>query len=335
MIDFSQALELYKTAPLTSLLALAHAARVAAKGDDKIVTWQIDRNINITNVCSSGCRFCHFHCLLHQTEQSYITSMEQYRQKIDELFALGGNQILLQGGMHPRLGLEFYEQLFRELKDAYPTLKLHALGPPEIFFIAKKAGLSVDQTLDRLIAAGLDSLPGAGAEILDNDWRRRNSPGKCSADEWIATMEVAHQMGLTTSATMMYGFDDTPELRIAHLFKLRDLQQKTGGFSAFIPWPYQGVDATSDSDDYLRIIAISRLVLSNFQNIQASWLTVGTDIAQLALHGGANDLGSIMIEENVVQSAGVSRRLDAQGMQHTIRRAGFTPALRDQAYNLL
>lgn len=335
MINFSQALELYKTAPLTSLMAMAHATRVTIKGDKQIATWQIDRNINITNVCSSGCRFCHFHCLLHQTDQSYITTMAQYGEKIDELFALGGNQILLQGGMHPRLGLEYYEQLFRELKDKYPTLKLHALGPPEIFFIAKKAGLTVEQTLDRLIAAGLDSLPGAGAEILDNAWRQRNSPGKCSADQWIATMEVAHRMGLVTSATMMYGFDDTPELRIAHLFRLAELQASTGGFRAFIAWPYQGSDAVSNCDDYLRIIAISRLVLSNFQNIQASWLTVGTDIAQLALHGGANDLGSIMIEENVVQSAGVRRRLDIEGMQHTIRQAGFTPRLRDQAYNLL
>lgn len=334
-MDFSQALALYRSAPLSSLMAEAHAARIAAKSDHQIVTWQIDRNINITNVCSSGCHFCHFHCLLHQTDRAYITSMEEYREKISELFALGGDQILLQGGMHPRLALEYYEQLFADLKSEFPALKLHALGPPELFFLARKAGISIEQTLDRLVAAGLDSLPGAGAEILDNQWRALHSPGKCSADQWLATMEVAHRAGLVTSATMMYGFHDTAELRIAHLFKLAELQAKTGGFTAFIPWPYQGEGATPSSDDYLRMIAISRLVLTNFKNIQASWLTVGTDLAQLALHGGANDLGSIMIEENVVHSAGVRRRLDAEGMRQTITRAGFTPALRDQAYRLL
>ncbi|MEG0163163.1 MAG: dehypoxanthine futalosine cyclase, partial [Mucinivorans sp.] len=205
----------------------------------------------------------------------------------------------------------------------------------EVQFLARGARLSVRETLQRLMAAGMASLPGAGAEILDNDWRKTFSPGKCSATEWIQVMQTAHQMGLLSSATMMYGYHDTPSLRIKHLFAIRDLQASTGGFRAFIAWPYQGPEAHSTMSDYLRMVAIARIVLDNVPNIQASWLTVGRSAAQMALHGGANDMGSIMIEENVVRSAGSTNTIDASGIQRTIVEAGFEPALRDQAYNLL
>lgn len=335
-MNFPDLLELYRHAPLVELMAQAHQIRlVRASHPAPIVTYQIDRNINTTNVCVSGCRFCTFHCRKAQTELRFETSWSQYVEKIDALFALGGDQVLLQGGMHPDWGLEYYEVLFRRLKNQYPTLKLHALGPPEVHFLAKKAKISVEEGLKRLIAAGLDSLPGAGAELLDNEWRRRVSPGKCSADEWIAVMRAAHGLGLLTSATMMYGFEDSPELHIKHLLRLRELQEETGGFRAFIPWPYRGVGERRDGSEYLRVVAISRIVLDNMANIQASWLTVGASVAELALGGGANDLGSVMIEENVVRSAGCLNQIDTVGIEGIIGRAGFSPRLRDQGYNLL
>lgn len=335
-LTYEQSMVLYQRTPLVELMAAANAVRAKKVANPGVVTWQIDRNVNITNVCSSGCKFCTFHCLPHQADKVFITTIEQYRQKIDQLFDLGGNQLLLQGGLHPKLGIEFYEDLFKQLKSEYPSLKLHALGPPEVFFLAKKAGISVDSALERLVASGLDSLPGAGAELLDNEWRRAVSPGKCSADEWLSTMRVAHNMGLLTSATMMYGFRDNDALRVNHILKIRDLQAQTDGFKAFIAWPYQGVEAKTEHQvaTYLRLVALARLLLTNFVNIQASWLTVGRNAAQMALNGGANDMGSIMIEENVVRSAGVENSMDAAGMQFTIIRAGFTPALRDQNYNL-
>ncbi len=336
MITFCEALELYENAPLASLMAEAHSLRRKIKGTQDIVTYQKDCNVNITNVCCSGCKFCTFHCRLSQREKGYITTLEEYQQKFAAMERVGANQILLQGGMHPELGLEYYEELFAGLKSIKPTLKLHALGPPEIFYLAKKAKISVQETLERLVTAGLDSLPGAGAEILDDEWRAKYTPAKCSAQQWLQTMEVAHRMGLLTSATMMYGFCDSPSLRIKHLFALRDLQEKTGGFRAFIPWPHRAVGSpTPSGSEYLRIIAISRLVLTNVENIQASWLTVGTDVGQVALHGGANDLGSIMIEENVVRSAGVTFTMDEERMRTMIERSGFTPQLRNQAYEYL
>lgn len=333
-LSFDQALFLYRNAPLVDLMAVADKLRRCKVADERIVTWQIDRNVNITNVCSSGCKFCTFHCRLHQTDRAFITSMEQYREKIQQMLSLGGDQLLLQGGLHPKLTIEYYETLFRQLKSEYPAVKLHALGPPEVWFLAHKAGIMPREALQRLVDAGLDSLPGAGAELLDNDYRHAVSPQKCSADEWLSVMRDAHRMGLLTSATMMYGFRDSDHLRIKHLFALRDLQAETGGFMAFIAWPYQGVEAAMDhqTTEYLRIVAIARLVLTNFTNIQASWLTVGRAAAEMALNGGANDMGSIMIEENVVRSAGVSNVMDAKGMQQTIREAGFIPAQRNQNY---
>lgn len=252
------------------------------------------------------------------------------------MVAIGGDQLLLQGGIHPQLNIDYYEALFRRLKEFYPNVKLHALGPPEVFSLSRRAGITIENALERLLAAGMDSLPGAGAELLDNDYRKAVSPGKCSADEWIEVVRTAHKMKILTSATMMYGFRDSAELRVKHLLVLRDLQAQTAGFTAFIAWPYQGVEAKTEhqSTDYLRIVAIARLLLVNFVNIQASWLTVGRPAALMALNGGANDMGSIMIEENVVRAAGVENKMDAAGMEQTIAQSGFTPRRRNQNYDL-
>ena len=343
-----EAWRLYSEAPLAELAAQADMLRQKMVPDPSVVTWQIDRNVNTTNVCTSGCLFCNFHCKPHQTDKHFITTIDEYCSKIDRLYELGGNQLLLQGGMHPKLGIEFYEQLFRELKHRYPTLRLHALGAPEVAHIAKISGLTTQTTLERLVAAGLDSLPGAGAEILVPRVRKIISPAKPSVEQWLEVMHQAHMMNLPTSATMMYGHIETPQERVEHLIRIRDLQAQVPagnhGFIAFIPWIFcstgtrlesQGVISHFSPLEYIRIIATARLVLNNIRNIQASWLTVGKKTAQLALHSGANDFGSIMIEENVVSSAGANNHFDAEGIQKAIREAGFVPKLRDQLYNLL
>ena len=340
-----EALQIYRSAPLAELMLAADALRREQAGDPQVVTWQIDRNVNITNVCISGCKFCNFHCKPHQSDKAYITTIEEYDAKIRETLALGGDQLLLQGGLHPKLDIVFYEELFRELKRRFPQLRLHALGAPEVAHIARISRLDPETVLLRLIAAGLDSLPGAGAEILDNGVRRAISPGKPDADTWLAGMRIAHRLNLPTSATMMYGHLETPRQRIEHLIKIRDLQAECPsgnyGFIAFIPWVFrssgtrlerEGVVPDTSAAEYLRIIAMSRLVLNNIRNIQASWLTVGKTTAQIALHGGANDMGSIMIEENVVSSAGAHNSFDAEGIQQAIREAGFIPRLRNQKY---
>ncbi len=337
-----EALELYEQLSVNELMALADKARrqqVPGRG----VSWQIDRNVNITNVCISGCLFCNFHCKLHDTEQAFTTTMDEYSRKIEELFALGGDQLLLQGGLHPRYGLAFYTELFRSLKQAYPSLKLHALGPPEIAHIARLERLTYREVLLALREAGLDSLPGAGAEILVDRVRGQLSPGKPDSQAWFDVMREAHRLGFVTSATMVFGHVETLRERIAHLVKIRDLQDERPagmpGFLAFICWPMQTkgtrmpVAPQVSPVEYIKMVAISRLVLDNITNIQASWLTVGRETAQLCLHAGANDMGSIMIEENVVSSAGAQYRMDAAMMQQTIREAGFEPWLRDQQYN--
>lgn len=342
-----EALKLYAEAPLGELMSVAHTIRCACT-DPEIVTWQIDRNVNITNVCISGCKFCNFHCKPHQRDKAFITTIEQYSAKIEQTLLLGGDQLLLQGGMHPALDINYYTELFRELKRRYPNVKLHALGPPEIFHIARISGIGIEETLQRLVEAGLDSLPGAGAEILDSGIRRKISPGKCSAEQWLDIMRTAHRMSLPTSATMMYGHAETPTHRIEHLIKIRDLQAErpagTPGFIAFIPWIFRSAGTRLEAEgigtgafsplEYLRLIALSRIVLNNIDNIQASWLTVGRETAQMALHAGANDFGSIMIEENVVSAAGAGNSFDAQGIKAAIRQAGFTPRLRNQKYEL-
>ena len=345
MLAREEAYALWERVPLPELAMAADEARQAAVDDPTVVTWQIDRNVNITNVCISGCRFCNFHCKPHRHDLAYITTIDEYRTKIDETLMLGGDQLLLQGGLHPDLRIDFYEALFRTLKSLYPSLRLNALGAPEVAHIARISGLTTMETLQRLAAAGLDSLPGAGAEILDDEVRRRISPAKPSAGEWCRVMHEAHLLDIPATATMMYGHVETPRQRIDHLLTIRDLQARCPeghrGFTAFIPWIFRptgtelermGVRSEFSPTEYLRIIAVSRLILCNIRNIQTSWLTVGRDTAQLSLHGGANDMGSIMIEENVVSSAGADNRFDAEGICRAIRDAGFVPRLRDQLY---
>jgi cyclic dehypoxanthinyl futalosine synthase len=312
------------------------------------VTWIIDRNVNITNACVSGCKFCNFYKPVNN-EACYITGIEEYIRKIDEMKNLGGKQLLLQGGMHPHLGMDFYTNLFKKLKELYPDLRLHALGPPEIVHLSKMEKISFRKVLEKLVASGMDSLPGAGAEILADRVRREISPVKCSAGEWLEVMKEAHEMDLTTSATMMFGHIETLEERLEHMVKIRDLQSrkpaKHKGFLSFIPWPFQdegtvlrtkyGIMNHVTSEEYIRMIAISRIMLPNITNIQASWLTVGKETGQLCLHAGANDFGSIMIEENVVSSAGAHHSMNAGGMQEAIREAGFIPQLRDQDFRWL
>ncbi|MFV0505532.1 MAG: cyclic dehypoxanthinyl futalosine synthase [Bacteroidales bacterium] len=346
-LNREEALFLYERADLGSLMVLANELRFRLHPENH-VGWIIDRNINITNVCVSGCKFCNFHCKYKDESRSYTTSKKQYRQKIAETVELGGEQILLQGGMHPRYGIDFYVDLFSSIKKDFPNIKLHALGPPEIVFISKKSRLSYRETLQRLIGAGLSSLPGAGAEILDNAIRKELSPGKCSADEWLEVMGEAHKLGMLTSATMMFGHIESRAQRIDHLLKLRNLQEEkpsgTPGFVTFVPWTVASAGTRLEEDynlepvraeEYLRLIAISRIVLTNIPNIQASWLTVGMRCAQLSLHGGANDFGSIMIEENVLSAAGSHNKAGSELMQGSIRSAGFVPVLRNQAYEEL
>ncbi len=336
---------LYETLPLADLMLIGNELRKKLHPEGT-VSWIIDRNVNITNVCISGCKFCNFY-RTSGSRDAYITSIPEYCNKIEEMKRLGGSQLLLQGGLHPKLSLDFYENLFADLKSRYPEVRLHALGPPEIAWLAKKENLSFKTVLERLVAAGLDSLPGAGAEILANRVRKVLSPAKCSKQSWLDVMRAAHELNLTTSATMMFGHIETIEERFEHLCALRELQSQkpdgNKGFLSFIPWPFQddrtvlkeksGVVNKVTPEEYIRMIAISRIMLPNIPNIQASWLTVGKDTAQLCLHAGANDFGSIMIEENVVSVAGANHKFDAAGIQKAIRDAGFEPRLRDQDFN--
>src|SRR6201992_3741946 len=336
---------LLEHAPLTEIMYVANELRKKQVPHGK-VTWQIDRNVNTTNVCIANCKFCNFYRIPGHAD-AYITDMPTYRRKIEETFKYGGDQLLLQGGHHPGLGLDFYTKTFKEIKQEFPRLKLHALGPPEIAHIAKLEKMSHHDVLVELRAAGLDSLPGAGAEILIDRVRRLISKGKCGADEWLAIMHEAHKLNITTSATMMFGHVETIEERFIHLARIREVQAKkpegAKGFLAFIPWTFQDVDTLltrirgvhnlTTPEEYIRMIAISRIMLPNVKNIQASWLTVGKQTAQLCLRAGANDFGSIMLEENVVSAAGAPHRFTAKGIQEAIREAGFEPQLRNQQYD--
>ncbi len=335
---------LFENAALNQLIWVADTLRKEKKKSD-VVTWMIDRNVNTTNVCIANCKFCNFYRIPGHAE-SYITTLDEYRVKIEEMRRYGGDQLLLQGGHHPDLGIEFYENLFRDLKSNFPDIKLHALGPPEIAHIAKISKLSHTEVLKRLKDAGLDSLPGAGAEILNDRVRRMISKGKCGGQEWLDVMRAAHQLHITTSATMMFGHVETIYERFEHLAWIRQVQSEkpadAHGFLAFIPWPFQddgtllrrvkNIRNTVNAEEYIRMIAMSRIMLPNVENIQASWLTVGSKTAQLCLHAGANDFGSIMIEENVVSAAGAPHRFTADGIQQAIREAGFEPRLRTQKY---
>ena len=343
-LSIEEGMHLFETVPTAELMAVAHALRMKQR-PEKIVTWIIDRNVNTTNVCIANCKFCNFFRKPGHAD-AYITTIDQYKEKIEETYRLGGEQLLLQGGHHPDLGLNFYVNLFKELKSLYPHLKLHSLGPPEIAHITKLEKSTHTEVLKALMDAGLDSLPGAGAEILNDRVRRLISKGKCSGQEWLNVMRAAHQLGLTTSATMMLGHVETLYERFEHLVWLRQVQSEkpehAKGFIAFIPWPFQdegtllrkvrGVRNSVTGDEYIRMIAMSRIMLPNIKNIQASWLTVGKDIAEVCLHAGANDFGSIMIEENVVSAAGAPHRFTSNGIQDAIREAGFEPRLRNQQY---
>jgi cyclic dehypoxanthinyl futalosine synthase len=335
---------LFENAPLTELMFLADELRKKQVPHGK-VTWQIDRNVNTTNVCIANCKFCNFYRIPGHPE-AYITDMPTYRKKIEETIRWGGDQLLLQGGHHPELGLNFYVNTFSQIKKEFPTIKLHTLGPPEVAHITKLEKSNHRDVLIALKAAGMDSLPGAGAEILIDRVRRLISKGKCGAQEWLDIMHEAHKLNITTSATMMFGHVETIEERFEHLIKIREVQSRkpdnAKGFLAFIPWTFQDVDTLlakirgvhnlTTPDEYIRMIAISRIMLPNIKNIQASWLTVGKQVAQLCLHAGANDFGSIMLEENVVSAAGAPHRFTYKSIQEAIREAGFEPQLRNQQY---
>ncbi|NDG51774.1 MAG: CofH family radical SAM protein [Flavobacteriia bacterium] len=335
---------LFEHAPTADLMYVANELRKIQKPDG-LVTWQIDRNVNTTNACIANCKFCNFFRPPGH-EEVYVTSIEEYKPKIEETIRYGGDQLLLQGGHHPDLGLDFYTNLFSELKELYPEIRLHALGPPEVAHICKLEGKSHTEVLTALKDAGMDSLPGAGAEILNDRVRRLISRGKCTGQEWLDVMRACHQLHITTSATMMFGHIETLEERFEHLVWIRQVQSEkpadADGFLAFIPWPFmddgtllnriRGIKNNVSADEYLRMIAISRIMLPNIKNIQASWLTVGKETAQLCLHGGANDFGSIMIEENVVSAAGAPHRFTYKSIQESIRKAGFEPQLRRQDY---
>lgn len=335
---------LFENASTASLMYVANQLR-QHHVPGNVVTWIIDRNSNTTNVCIANCKFCNFYRRPGH-EEAYTTSIEEYKQKIEETFQFGGEQLLLQGGHHPDLGLDYYVDLFKTLKNLYPNLKLHALGPPEIAHVAKLEKASHIEVLQALKDAGLDSLPGAGAEILSDRVRRLISKGKCGGREWLDVMRAAHKIGLTTSATMMFGHIETNWERMDHLVQLRQVQSEkpadAKGFLAFIPWPFQDEDTilkkikrarnNCTGDEYVRMIAMSRIMLPNVTNIQASWLTVGKNVANVCLHAGANDFGSIMIEENVVSAAGARFRFTADGIQAAIKEAGYLPQLRNQQY---
>ena len=336
---------LFKNVPTAELMYVANELRKIQKPDGK-VTWQIDRNVNTTNACIANCKFCNFFRPPGH-EEVYVTKIEDYKTKIEDTLRYGGDQLLLQGGHHPDLGLNYYTNLFSELKTLYPNVRLHALGPPEVAHICKLESKSHTEVLSALKESGMDSLPGAGAEILNDRVRRLISRGKCTGQEWLDVMRAAHQLNITTSATMMFGHIETLEERFEHLVWLREVQSEkpvnVDGFLAFIPWPFmddgtllnrlRGIQNNVSADEYLRMIAISRIMLPNIKNIQASWLTVGKETAQLCLHGGANDFGSIMIEENVVSAAGAPHRFTYKSIQESIRKAGFEPQLRSQDYS--
>ncbi|MCS7237680.1 MAG: dehypoxanthine futalosine cyclase [Thermoguttaceae bacterium] len=337
-LSVEEALALYE-APLP-LLGEAAKARTQKLHPSPFRTYHVDRNINYTNICVSGCRFCAF-WRKPNSPDAFVIDWDTLRQKIEETIALGGDQILLQGGLHPDLPLEWYEDLLRQIKRTFPGINIHGFSPPEIHHLSKISGLSVRDVLQRLRAAGLGTLPGGGAEILVDRVRESVSPHKVSAAGWLEVMQTWHHLGGRSSATMMFGHVETRQERIEHLAKIRALQDETGGFIAFIPWTFQpGNTALANlprvgTAEYLRTLAIARLFLDNFVNIQASWVTQGLAVAQVALHFGANDLGSVMIEENVVAATGVRFRTTEAEIRQAIRDAGFVPRRRNVYYQLI
>jgi cyclic dehypoxanthinyl futalosine synthase len=336
-LGMEEAAILYEKGGFFELGQAAHSVRLR-KHPDPVVTYVVDRNINYSNICVCGCRFCAFYRGPDQ-DGGYVLSREELALKIEETLGLGGTQILMQGGHHPTLPLTFYEEMLRFIKERYP-IHIHAFSPPEIVHFAKLEGMDASTVIARLRAAGLDSIPGGGAEILVDSVRKAVSPNKCSVAEWLGVMEAAHRQGMRTTATMMFGHEEEPRHRLEHMMALRGLQDRTGGFTAFIPWAFQPNNTSihrspETAVSYLRLLAVSRLVLDNFDNLQASWVTMGPKVAQLALQFGANDFGSTMIEENVVAATGVHFRLSSHEIRRIIRKADFTPRQRTMAYHLM
>lgn len=336
-LEAEEGLALFRQADLLTFGELANSVRKRLH-PERLVTFVVDRNINYTNICVNKCTFCAFY-REEDSPEAYVLSQDDIFRKIEETIAQGGTQILMQGGVHPDLGIEYFEDLFSSIKSRY-AIQIHSLSPAEITFLAKKSDMSVLETLGRLKSSGLDSIPGGGAEILVDRVRKKVSPNKIRWRQWADVMKAAHQLGMPSTATMMFGSVETDKEIVEHLVRLRDIQDETGGFTAFIPWTYQpgntklgGKSATAV--EYLKVLALSRIMLDNFDNVQASWVTQGAKIAQVALEFGANDFGSTMIEENVVAAAGVSFRMTKQEIIHLIKDAGYRPAQRDTTYNIL
>ena len=338
-LSFDEALQLFEL-PLPVLGKIADEIRKKKCGD--LVTFVIDRNINYTNICVSKCKFCAFYA--RSREEGYVLSKEEILRKVEEAVKLGATQILMQGGINPDLGIEWFEDVFSEIKRRFPNVDLHSLSAPEIKFLAKKEKMSVREVLERLSEAGLDSLPGGGAEILSDRVRKIISPNKISADEWIEVMRIAHEIGMKTTATMMFGHVETDEDIVEHLFRIRDLQAETGGFTAFIPWTFQPnntelyevVKEPAPPTRYLQVLAISRVVLHNVRNIQVSWLTQSFEIATLGLLFGANDFGGVMLEENVVRATGKPfRPARVEEIVKAVKSIGRPVALRNTYYKIL
>jgi cyclic dehypoxanthinyl futalosine synthase len=336
-IDLEAGISLYKDTPILALAAASDSFR-RSKNPGETVTYILDRNVNYTNICSSGCKFCAFYEDPGSVD-GYVLSEDALFLKIEEALSLGGTQILLQGGLNPNLRLKYFEGLFKKIKNSY-RIHLHALSPPEIVYLSKLEAISVRAVIEKLIDSGLDSIPGGGAEILVDSVRKKLSPNKCSSEEWLEVMRIAHNLGLKTTATMMFGHIETIKERVEHLEKIRKLQDETNGFTAFIPWTYQPGNGTlqmekCSSIEYLRTLALSRLYLDNIQHIQLSWVTQGVKIAEIGLSYGADDFGSLMIEENVVKAAGTDFRMTEDEIVSCIVAMGLTPKRRDMFYNII
>lgn len=337
-ISREEALELLTGADLLTVGRRADALRRRLHPEGR-VTFVVDRNVNYTNVCTVGCRFCAFYREAGHAE-AYVLGVEEILAKVGELVAHGGTQLLMQGGLHPDLRIEWFESLFRTIRERFPTVQIHSLSPAEIWHLARLSGLRMEECLARLNAAGLASLPGGGAEILVDRVRREQSPNKIGWREWAAVMRAAHALGMPTTATMMFGATEEPADIVEHLFRIREVQADTGGFTAFIPWTYQPGNTelggeSASGIEYLKVLALSRLILDNIPNLQASWVTQGAMLAQVALFFGANDLGGTMLEENVVAAAGCTFRLSVDEIIALARGAGFTPARRTTTYQIL
>ena len=344
-INKAEALKLIENNNILELGQLADQKRQEFHPDNEPVTFVVDRNINYTNICTCKCKFCAFHKDKDE-KGSYVLDYEVIKRKINELISVDGTQLLLQGGLNPDIPLEYYLELVKNLRKDFPNLTIHSFSPSEISFIAKNNNLSPKKLLEMFIECGLSSIPGGGAEILCDEIRQKISPNKISSQEWLDIMEIAHNMGLKTTATMVFGFGEDYEHIIEHLLKIRDLQDKTGGFTAFIPWtfaPFKGYSSeltekhffNTTAHDYLKILAVSRLVLDNISNIQASWVTQGLKIAQLSLRFGANDFGGTMLEENVVRAAGIANRTTIDEIVDDIQKAGFNAAQRNTGYKII